>query len=707
MLLPALIASLTGTASAQTVTATIDASRTGQPITELVFGGFMEPATTGVWAEMLSDRKFFNRVTSTPDPAAVTGGFGRRGPQRRWIPIGSDAFVVMDTTKPYVGEWSPLVRLDGTSPHGIGQSGILLRAGRRYSGRVALAGSPGAKVSISLVWGPNPGDRQTVAAPALTARYRTVPLMFTAGADTADGRFEIAGTGTGTFHVGVASLMPADNVAGFKAATIRYLKELGIGIARWPGGNFVSAYDWRDGIGDRDRRPPRRELAWNGLESNDMGIDEFMTFCRLIAAEPYIAVNSGLGDAHSAAEEVEYVNGAATTRLGRVRAANGHPAPYRVRIWGVGNEMYGPWQWGHMSIRQYAEKHNLMVRAMRTVDPTIKVIASGATPEEASWCYIENRQFNTFAGREKVSEPLPFAFGSSQDWTGALLRTSVDYIDFLGEHFYGYPNLVIDLAKESFVESDEPLTLKVRRLSNRVQFKFEAWDEYVKRMPSLANKDIKFAFDEWSPRNRSLGSGPPPAPHPMLNALTNALVYHEFFRHSDKVALAVATGGMGTIATDTHGDAVGLRLEGQVMKVLHDHFAGALPLAVEGNSPQRPTKGTVAIDTSAHPSGSPTYPLDVFAAISADRKKVAISVVNPTETQQACDLGLRGVRAGGPVRVFQLTAPAAPASAPAGPPGMGRFGGPPASVAESTMAEAPRVVVVPAASMTVYEFPVR
>jgi alpha-N-arabinofuranosidase len=613
----------------------------------------------------------------------------------------------MDTTKAYVGEWSPLVRLDRSSPHGVSQSGILLRAGRAYSGRVALAGSPGAKVSISLVWGPNSGDRQTIVVPALTARYRKIPLKFLAKADTNDGRFEIVGTGTGAFHVGVASLMPADNVSGFKAATIRYLKELGIEIARWPGGNFVSAYDWRDGVGDRDTRPPRRELAWNGLESNDMGVDEFMTFCRLVAAEPYIAVNSGLGDAHSAAELVEYVNGSPTTRLGRLRAANGHAAPYGVRIWGIGNEMYGPWQWGHMSIRQYAEKHNLMVKAMRKVDPTIKVIASGATPEEASWCYIENRQFNTFVGREKVSEPLPFAFGSSQDWTGALLKTSADYIDFLGEHFYGYPNLVIDLGKEAFVESDEPLALKVRRLSNRVQFKFEAWDEYVKRFPYLTDKDIKFAFDEWSPRNRSIGSGPPPAAHPMLNPLTNALVYHEFFRHSDNVGLAVATGGMGTIATDTYGDAVGLRMEGQVMKVLHDHFAGALPLAVEGNSPQVPTKGTVAIDTSAQPSGSPTYPLDVFAALSADRKKIAISVVNPTETQQACELIVKGVRASGPVKVFQLTAAAAAASAPAGPPGMGRFGGPPATVAESTLTEAPRVVAVPAASMTVYEFQAR
>jgi alpha-N-arabinofuranosidase len=437
-----------------------------------------------------------------------------------------------------------------------------------------------------------------------------------------------------------------------------------------------------------------------------MGIDDFMTFCRLVGAEPYLAVNSGLGDAHSAAEEVEYVNGPATSRLGRQRAANGHPAPYGVTIWGVGNEMYGPWQWGHMSSTQYPDKHNLMVKAMRKVDPNIKVIASGATPEEASWCYIENRQLGTFPERETVNEPLPFAFGSKEDWTGALLKTSADHIDYLGEHFYGYPNLVIDPATLQFVESDEPLELKVRRLSNRVQFKFEAWDEYVKRMPSLKDKDITFAFDEWSPRNRGVGSGPAPVSHPMLNPLTNALVYHEFFRHSDKVGLAVATGGMGGVASDTFGEAIGLRMEGQVMKVLHDHFAGALPVAVRGNSPQMPAKGVVGIDNSARPSGSPTFPLDIFAALSADRKTLSISVINPTAIAQDCDLTLTGVQAAGPVKVAQLTAPPGPAPAPAAP-GMGRFGGPPATAAESTLAQPPGRVTLPPASMTVYRFDVR
>jgi hypothetical protein len=120
-----------GAATAQPVAVTIDAARTAPPITPLVFGGFMEPATTRVWAEMLYDRKFFNRVTSQPDPAAPQGGFGRRGPLRRWLPVGPDAFVEMDRSNAYAGEWSPRVRLEAASPHGLSQSGLALRAGRK------------------------------------------------------------------------------------------------------------------------------------------------------------------------------------------------------------------------------------------------------------------------------------------------------------------------------------------------------------------------------------------------------------------------------------------------------------------------------------------------------------------------------------------------------------------------------------------------
>jgi alpha-N-arabinofuranosidase len=128
-----LVAILAGTSAAQPLLVAIDATRTGQPITKLMFGGFMEPATTQVWAEMLSDRKFFNQINSKPAPATA-GGFGRRGPQRRWMPVGADEFVVMDCENAYVGEWSPLIRLEAATPHGISQSGVTLRSGRTYTG---------------------------------------------------------------------------------------------------------------------------------------------------------------------------------------------------------------------------------------------------------------------------------------------------------------------------------------------------------------------------------------------------------------------------------------------------------------------------------------------------------------------------------------------------------------------------------------------
>ncbi|WP_321470098.1 alpha-N-arabinofuranosidase [uncultured Paludibaculum sp.] len=704
---PVLFAALAGSAAAQPVAVRIDATNTGQPISKLVFGGFMEPATTQVWAEMLADRKFFYAINSKPEPAAPTGGFGRRGPRRRWLPVGGDQFVEMDSKSAYVGEWSPLIQVEATTPRGISQAGLALRAGRAYVGRVVLSGSPGVKVDVSLIWGPNPEDRQTVSVGKLTAGYAKFPLKFAAKADTTQGRIEITGHGGGAFHIGATSLMPADNVSGFKAASVRLLKEQGIGIARWPGGNFVSAYDWRDGLGDADKRPPRRELAWNGMETNDMGIDDFMTFCRLLNAEPYIAVNTGLGDAHSAAEQVEYVNGPATSPMGKLRAANGHPAPYGVKIWGIGNEMYGPWQWGHMDVTQYPDKHNLFVRAMRKVDPTIKVIASSATPEELSWTYIENRQLGTFPEREAVNDKVPFAFGTKYDWTGALLARSAEYIDYLGEHFYGYPHLAIDGPSQQFVEANDSVADRVRRMPNKVQMKFEAWAEYLKRMPSLKGKDIRFAFDEWAPRNRPVSpSSAAPVSSLMLNPMTNALVYHEFFRHSDMVALGVATGGMGTLALDSYGEAIGLRMEGLVMKVLHDRFAGALPVAVTGNSPQRSIKGTVGVDLPERPSGSPTYPLDVFAALTADRRKLAISMVNPTDTTQDCDLDFAGVQPSGSAKLWQLTAPPGSAPAPGGP-GRGGFSGPPATMRETSLPQAPRRVTLPPDSVSVYEFEVR
>ncbi len=214
--------------------------------------------------------------------------------------------------------------------------------GKRYEGHIYLRGTKTATVRVILIWGEGPQARQSITLPRLSNTYRKFPFSFTAGADTADGVFEISGTGSGSFHIGTVSLMPADNIEGFRPDTIALLRQIHSGFWRLPGGNFVSDFSWYDSVGPRDKRPPVFDYAWNAVQPNDVGMDEFMTLCRLLGAEPYITVNAGFGDAHSAAEEVEYLNGSVNTRLGAMRARNGHPAPYHVKFWDVGNEPYGP-----------------------------------------------------------------------------------------------------------------------------------------------------------------------------------------------------------------------------------------------------------------------------------------------------------------------------------------------------------------------------
>jgi alpha-N-arabinofuranosidase len=633
----------------------IDAAKTGEPVTPLIFGGYMEPATTRVWAEMLTDRKFANPITSAVPPP--TNSFFRRFLGDPFKPVGPEGTVEMDTERPFVGKHSPRIRLGGSEPHGIQQSRLRLGRGRSYVGRVYLAGDPGAKVVVRLVWGTGTADSQMIQIPALSREYRKFALKFTPTADTEEGRLEILGTGSGTFHVGTASLMPADNMQGFHAGMIRLYREAGFKMAKWPGGNFVSAYDWYDGIGDRDKRPPRPQPMWrNMVESNDVGIDDFVAFCRLLGAEPYVTVNSGFGDARSAAEEVEYCNGSTSTRLGKLRAENGHPEPYNVRLWCIGNEMYGPWQYGHMSLNQYWVKHNDIVVAMKKVDPSIKVTLSGASVCEKSIGGAEKKNdFFPDKWEPPVLDKLPYEFGSLNDWDGWLLANCADNVDHVSEHTYAYPDLAFDAEKQRFVDVQDPLQDKTRRMSNRIGEAFEAWQKYVDKMPSLKEKNIKFIFDEWGVRYRS-ADGKSHRPPGMVSPLSYALFLHELFRHSDMVAASCPTGGLFSVLVDDTGEAVGFPGEGLVMKIMGTHFPGALPVQVSGNSPQQSVRGTPFVDIPAVPIGSPTYPLDVVAALSSDRKTLILSVVNPTEAGQEFTHQITGVKLHGPGTLWQIAA---------------------------------------------------
>jgi alpha-L-arabinofuranosidase len=679
----------------------IDAAKVGEPISPLIFGGYMEPATTRVWSEMLTDRKFGNPITA---PAAAAAAPPANAQMRRFAgepfrPVGPAGTVEMDTQKPFVGKHSPRVKLAGSEPRGIQQTKLRVKGGKAYVGRVWLKGEPGAKVVVRLAWGAGASDSQSVTIPALTAAYQKFPLKFAPAANSEEARLEIVGTGTGTFHVGAVSLMPGDNIQGFNAGMIKLFKEANFKMAKWPGGNFVSAYDFFDGLGDPDKRPPRSQPMWSGrLEPNDVGLHEFVAFCRLLGAEPDLTINSGFGDDRTAAEEVEYCNGSINTRMGKLRAQNGHPAPFNIKLWTIGNEMYGPWQMGRMSLDQYWVKHAYIVEAMRKVDPTIKVVLSGATICERSIGGAEKKaDFFPSEWEPPIPEPLPWALGSKEDWTGWLLAKNEGNVDYVAEHTYSYPRLAYDAQKQSFVNSNDPLPIQARRTSNRIGEALEVWQQYVAKMPWLKEKKIKYIFDEWGCRHRAMG-GSYQVPG-MLTPLCYAIFMNMMFRNSDMVGASCATGGLGTVLADSTGEITGYTAEGLVLKIMQTHFGNAMPVAVGGNSPWPAVPGTPWVDTPKVPIGSPTYPLDVTAALSGDKKKLLISVVNPTEEAQTFSPQISGIKLKGTGKLSQIAPPGLNSANQAGQK-------PVVEIVETPQTSVPATVQIPPVSISVYAFDV-
>jgi alpha-N-arabinofuranosidase len=615
----------------QPVAAAVDASKTGPPISPYVYGQFLEHIGnliySSLWSEMLDDRKFYYAVIPKPaeDPnAGQRGGFADLGPGRRrsvgpgrWNPIGPADSVVMDTNNAFVGDHAPLIKLAGAEPRGIRQGGINFIQSATYKGRVQLAGDPTAKVSVSLVWGTNAeAARQTVALGKLSGDYRKFSFSFKAE-NSGAAQLEISGAGAGSFRVGAVSLMPADNLDGFRPDVIAVLKSLHSGVYRFPGGNYVSAFEWRDAIGDPDKRPPIYDPVWRALQPNDLGTDEFMTLCKLLEVEPYITVNAGFGEARSAAQYVEYANGGVSTAMGKLRAANGHARPYRVKFWGIGNEMWGDWQFGAMSPGQFQVKHNLFARAMKKVDPAIKLIASGAMPDTMTG----SKQSLRF-GTNLVPPCL-----SPADWTGGLLQNCFDNMDLISEHYYNYGNTHFSLAERRQAQNDpnEPITDWMRRPANHVRIKYEEYKEYEKAIPQLATHPKPINIDEWA----YTGNGRYPT-YPAY-----AWVFHEMFRHSDVFQMAAYTFATSLLARE--GTNVSLNANGLVFKIYRDHF-GAIPVEVSGNSPQPKPTDPPGGEQPAVNAGSDTFPLDIVAAWTADHRALTVAVLNPTDVDQSLKL---------------------------------------------------------------------
>lgn len=172
---------------------------------------------------------------------------------------------------------------------------------------------------------------------------------------------------------------PLSDANGYRRDVLEAVRKLNVSILRWPGGNFSSNYHWMDGIGPRDNRPPRLEMAWGTVESNRFGTHEFLNYCEMLGTEPYICANLGTGSWLEAQQWVEYVNSSQDTAMTRLRRQNGRSAPWKVTYWGLGNEMDGPWQMGHRSAEDYGKFALEAAKLMRWTDPHIKLIAAGSS----------------------------------------------------------------------------------------------------------------------------------------------------------------------------------------------------------------------------------------------------------------------------------------------------------------------------------------
>jgi alpha-N-arabinofuranosidase len=685
------------------ITASIDASQIGAPVSKYLYGQFIEhiggTMYGSLWAEMLDDRKFyFPIIAKKPDASAQPhdGPFSMK--VRDWHPVGPEDAVVMDKDHPFVGDQSPRIKLDSATPHGIQQAGLALVKDKKYTGRIYLRGTPGSRIKVSLIWGAGENGRQTITIPALTNEYKKFPLEFTAKADAADATIEIAGTGAGSFHIGTLSLMPADNIDGFRPDTTSLLRQIKMGFWRY-GGNYTSGLIWYHIVGDIDRRPPDFDNAWGAMQTNDLGLDEFMTLCKLINVEPYISVNAGFGDSHSAAEEVEYMNGSVNTYMGAKRAKNGHPAPYHVKFWNIGNEPWGAWQLGRTDTKYFMMKHNEFAKAMRQADPSITLIASGLmlqndnVPPESRAKYIGN---------------LGPLYGTDSDWDGSFLKSCMGNFDIIAEHWYAGGGHHWDIEKAKTLAADKPnddanvkidqtLLQSARFPADIVRLKAEEWQGYQQRFPQMIEKKIPLSIDEYAYFNFGGGGGPFGGEN-LKQALAYAMILNEMQRYTEFLTMGAQTTGVALI--DFNRTASTMNGLGLVYKMYGDHFVGAIPVALTGNSPQPAPRYPVGSpDQPEKSSGSPTYPLDMFAALSPDHKDLIVSVVNATELERKVDLSVTGAHLVGPSTLWQLTAKSAGA--------LNRVGqAPQLAIKESSIGNALATITVAPISVNIYQFPV-
>jgi alpha-N-arabinofuranosidase len=596
----------------------VDTASTLHKVDPRIYGQFVEHfgriVQGGLWAELLENRKF---SPVDPDRAQVANP---------WKPESDRTYVsyVIDRAISLNGISAQRVSLFGTarSWRGISQTGFDVLGGKEYVAYAWIKTDvPEARVSFRLE-----AAHGEVAAHAEAkvqrGDWQKYEVRLTPGRDLRPATFRIAFDSPGIRWIGAASLMPADHVNGMRPDVLELVKRMAPPIIRWPGGGYSDAYDWRKAIGPRDQRPTQPRLPYgipygydHGIDTDDFGTDEFLQFCSLIGAEPFITVNFGMGTPEMAADWVQYCNGPADSKWGAVRAANGRPAPYGVKNWGVGNEL---WLYsgepGFTNAEGYATYFIPMAQAMRAVDPTVQITAVGG-------------------------------FMSAKGWDEPLLQRAWEHIDLLSLHTY-YPGgswpaaLVNDpvqaykavVAQPDIVEQNlqKLLTTADQITQNRkkILIAFDEWNEwdwdYPRPVDTPARSTINQIIDLVNKSGLEMNQT-------HRDGMYAARMLHVFMRAGDRLPIACRThlvNSFGAIRTDS--TRAFITASGIMMELYRQH-SGTTLLKTDVRAPSFdvPEQGWTGIPS-----------LDATATLSADGRKLFVHLIN-LEAEQPMQVRLQ------------------------------------------------------------------
>ena len=410
----------------------------------------------------------------------------------------------------------------------------------------------------------------------------------------------------------------ADN-NGFRTDVVSTMKELQVPVVRYPGGNFVASYRWQDGIGPKDKRPSRPELAWDGVEPNSFGTDEFMAWCKEVGTAPYLCLNMGTGTLEDALAWLEYCNGSKNTYYANLRRQNGHAQPYNVKYWALGNEMWGPWQVEQHSKEDYAKKAVQWAKALKLLDPSITLV---------------------LCGKDGYS-----------DWDRYTLQKCLRWVDMHSIHYYSmgkghYTNISSVYAAERAIQVCSSLIDLAR-----CEFDLSHFPDMERISTAPASKTRPtICFDEWNvwDPERAPGNHGAEERYTLSDGLAVAIWLNIFIRNCKELGMATIAQSVNVIAPLMTTPKSLWRQTTFFPLLLFSKYMRGKSVAVHVRTPvyEGKTFPEWVQTTLAVPK------LDVSAAVSDDGW-VSLSVVNSDEARDF-PTKLDGLPAGTTVQVLQM-----------------------------------------------------